>query len=338
MASDLLEAMLAAGWVEVDERREPGRRWVTAQVSIIDVESCREALGLVNRDRLDAEWQRARSAVPGRSELAGLAAGLDALAPAFALRRLRWLHALDRWCAQERTGTRRDFAYFASGLTKGIPDSDWNWLAESLDLNALGVDPHTPLLLVHGPIRLKFGAAWMHLDAAPDFMGLTLSTLATSEMAEAAVERYRVIENRTTFEHACRAARAQEAVIWVPGHPPRWWRDALMLLLRLCPAPVVIEADPDPSGIAIACEVGAVCTDNALSWSTHNMDAAVLDALPRLQSLSDADRRLLESLLADPLPPGLRELALAMQRRGVKGEQEGLRIGQRASSAPSDTR
>ncbi|OUS06110.1 hypothetical protein A9Q90_06205 [Gammaproteobacteria bacterium 54_18_T64] len=104
-------------------------------------------------------------------------------------------------------------------------------------------------------------------------------------------------------------------------------------LLRLSPAPAVIEADPDPYGIAIACEAGALWAAQTLPWSTHNMEAQALDRLPRTRALTELDRQQLDSLLRTPLPATLRDLALAMQARGLKGEQEGLR-----SRSAADTR
>lgn len=323
-ATELLDALLFAGWIEMDEKRESGGRWVPAQILLLDLERSREALGLPNRERLAANWAEIRARRLDEPTLADAATQLDHLAPALALRRYRWLTELDRWCLERRSGTRRDFAYFASGHTKGISEADWNWLASALDLTALGIDPHTPLLLIHGPLCLVLQSGRLDLSAAPDFLGITPASLSACVAVQGQVERYRLIENRTSFEHACRAAAPSEAVIWLPGHPPGWWRESMARLLQLHPAPAVIEADPDPAGIAIACEAGEVWTQRDLAWATHNMDAAVLDRLPRVQALSDVDRVQLENVMRSELPPGLRALGRAMLTLGIKGEQEGL--------------
>lgn len=333
-ALDLLDALLVAGWIELAERREPGGRWVPVLITIPEIEACREVLGLSNRDHIAADWAAARTQLLVLPELVGAARQLDALAPTLALRRHGWLAALDRWHAERRNGTRRDFAYFATGLTKGIPEADWNWLAACLDLNALGIDPHTPLLLIRGPLELIFKTGRVALGATPDFQGLTPAMLTACSSVSGPVEHYRVIENQTSFEHACRAAAPSEAVVWVPGRPPRWWCRAMTRLLSLSPAPAVIEADPDPYGIAIACEIGTLWTAQNLPWSTRNMDVATLDRLPGTQTLSEFDRAQLESLLSTPLPATLRDLALAMRARGIKGEQEGLRGTSKAQGSP----
>tara|TARA_R110000822_G_scaffold86989_5_gene202254 strand:- start:7026 stop:8261 length:1236 start_codon:yes stop_codon:yes gene_type:complete len=332
-AQELLQALLDAGWIALSERREPGGRWVPVQITVPALEACREALGLPNRDHLASDWHTAQAQTFGRAVLTEALHTLQGHAPSLALRRHGWLTSLDQWCDQQRSGTRRDFAYFATGLTKGIPDADWRWLAECLDLGALGIDAHTPLLLIHSPQTLIFPHGRLSLGTTPDFHGLTPATLAAARAVAKPVAHYRIIENQTSFEHACRSAAPDEAVIWVPGRPPRWWCDMVGRLLRLSPAPAVIEADPDPYGIAIACEAGALWAAQTLPWCTHNMEAQALDRLPRTQALTELDRQQLDSLLRTPLPATLRDLALAMQARGLKGEQEGLR-----SRSVADTR
>ncbi len=325
-AHEVLDALLAAGWIELDERRGTGGRWVAQGLAILDLERCREALGLSNREQLAMQWEQARNWRLDATELCEAARGLECLPLPLALRRHGWLVALDRWTADRRYGTRRDFAFFASGQTKGIPEADWKWLADAVDLGGLGIDPHTPMLLIRAPLRLVLPTGSLALDAAPDFIALTAATVAAAEAVEGRIARYRLIENRTTFEHACRELVADEAVIWIPGRPPRWWRDAVSHLLRVCPAPALIEADPDPAGIAIACEAGEVWSLQCMSWSPHNMDRGVLDRLPATQPLGSWDIEQLDRLIGTPLPALLRELVLAMRERAIKGEQEGLTV------------
>jgi hypothetical protein len=54
------------------------------------------------------------------------------------------------------------------------------------------------------------------------------------------------------------------------------------------------------------------------------MEPEVLDRLPSVKPLAEADRALLARLLDRPLPAALRALAGTMSERGIKGEQEGL--------------
>ncbi len=324
-AAELLDALLVAGWIVLDERREPGGRWRPLQVEVLALEASREALGLPNRERLAADWAQARNLPLTDPALAAAAAQLDALAPALALRRQRWLLALDRWQAGRCSGTRRDFAYFASGHTKGIADADWAWLDTALALDSFGIDPHTPLLLVRGALSLLFDAGRIDLATMPDFAGITPATLVACRAVAGTITHYRLIENRTSFEHACRAPAHTEALIWLPGNPPQWWRDAISRLLALHPAKALIEADPDPAGIAIACSAGRLWAEKGLRWEPANMDPAALDRLPQTQALTAADHAELERLLAAHLPPALHVLAQVLRERGIKGEQEGLR-------------
>jgi hypothetical protein len=137
-------------------------------------------------------------------------------------------------------------------------------------------------------------------------------------------QRWVVVENRTSFERRARAAAADEAVLWVPGRPPSWWLGAVRTLLRHAPAPLQIACDPDPAGIAIAEDVGALWRERALPWQPLHMDPAALAGLPSTRPLSDFDRQLLAALAYRPLHPQLAALREALLSGGRKGEQEGL--------------
>lgn len=57
--------------------------------------------------------------------LAAYLPALDALPPARALERAALLDAVERWRADGRHGTRRDFAQYARGATKAISPAEW---------------------------------------------------------------------------------------------------------------------------------------------------------------------------------------------------------------------
>lgn len=314
-AVELFDALLRAGWIEADERRERGR-WQVTQVQFLALEAQREALGLVHRSKR-ARQREALQAI--RFEDPSLQAAADALASmpdALAIRRHGWLAAMQRWQVEQRSGTRRDFALFASGLTKGIADADWRWLAETLPLPEYGVESHTPLLLLRAPIACA---------RVPDFIGLSPATVEAGTGFDGRVPRWRLLENRTSFERAAIHCGDEDGVVWLPGHPPHWWLRCMRRLLQLQPAPGLIACDPDPAGIEIALAAGTVWNEAGLEWSPWEMDAQVLDRLPAHQPLTEFDHQHLQRLLDLPLPPALRDLAMAMLRRNIKGEQEGLR-------------
>lgn len=315
--ADLLDAMLAAGWIEADERREDGR-WRTFRVRFTVFEDLRERLGLPHRDKQAEQQRQTLAARFSHAALDAAAIALGEQAPEVAIRRHGWLTRLAAWLAEGRRGTRRDFALFASGHTKGIANADWEWMARHLVLAEFGIEAHTPLLLLRAPIVLA---------SVPDFAGLTPATIAAGGGLEAVgggVLRWRLVENRTSFERAARRYGEQEAVIWLPGYPPHWWREAVWQLLRRHPAPALIACDPDPAGVEIALIAGGIWEAAGLAWEPLRMDAAVLDALPATQPLAEADRALLARLRDRPMPATLRDLCAALAARGIKGEQEGL--------------
>ncbi|EIT71360.1 MULTISPECIES: hypothetical protein [Hydrocarboniphaga] len=314
MAPELLDALLVAGWLTLDEKREDGR-WVAVRAEFRELERLRERLGLPNRDRLA---ERHRGLLDRRFDDAALDAAAQALietAPALAIRRHSLLGKLADWSADRRSGTRRDFALFAAGDTKGIADADWNWLAASLSLAEFGIEAHTPLLLMRAPLAIA---------AVPDFIGLTPETIAAGIGSPARIPRWRLVENRTSFERAARRYGAEDGVIWLPGYPPGWWMKAVAQLLEQHPAPALIACDPDPAGIEIALSAAAPWESAGLDWQPWQMEPAVLNRLPTAKPLAEADRVLLSRLLGRPLPTTLRALAEAMRERGIKGEQEGL--------------
>jgi len=314
MAPELLDALLVAGWLTLDEKREDGR-WVAVRAEFRDMERLRERLGLPNRDRLA---ERHRALLDRRFDDAALDAAaqdLIEMAPALAIRRHALLGKLAGWSADRRGGTRRDFALFAAGDTKGIAEADWNWLAESLSLAEFGIEAHTPLLLMRAPLGIA---------AVPDFVGLTPATIAAGIGPQGGMPRWRLVENRTSFERAARRYGAQDGVIWLPGYPPGWWMQALTQLLERHPAPALIACDPDPAGIEIALAAAAPWESAGLAWQPWQMEPEVLDRLPSVKPLAEADRALLARLLDRPLPTALRALAGTMSERGIKGEQEGL--------------
>ena len=325
IADELCTALLEAGWVQATEDFDSGR-WRLKSLRFVDFEAQRERLGLSNRDRLAAEWAQ-RSASSFEDERLGQAAeDLVGVPLALASRRRNWLDALQRWQAERRQGTRRDFALFAGGHTKALPAADWEWLAGRLDLPGLGVEAHAPMLLLRAPLRLGGNGIDVKLAGLPDFIGLTPEVIAAMDGVAGGVGCWRLVENRTSFERVARRYGDQDAVVWLPGYPPGWWRRAMSHLLQLCPAPARIAADPDPAGIAIAQSAAALWELRGLDWSPWGMSPEVLERLPTTQPLTDADRSQLIALKKIALHHELESLAQAISARGIKGEQEGLEL------------
>jgi hypothetical protein len=321
----LLDWLLRHGWATVEEQRRHGDWW-PQWVELREVETLRAALGLPDESALTREWAALRASLwdldqPALQPALGM---LDDLPAMRALARGKLLAALSRWRDEQRSGTRRDFALFARGTTKAVSDAEWRWLEDSIDLGDFSIERHTPLLLLSAPLTLIAVAGRLDLAAAADFAAITPQTLAAATSANHNLARWRLVENRTSFERVARSREPDTGVIWLPGYPPTWWRDAISQLLALAPAPAEIACDPDPAGIEIACQAGSLWEAHALEWNPWRMSANELEALRHATPLNDHDREKLQSILQGKHPPELAALAHWMSEHNRKGEQEGF--------------
>ncbi len=325
LSEDLLNWLLRNGWAAITELWKLSAWW-PQQVELLHLPQLRAALGLRDKDSDAQRWTEVRTE---------LAASLnDALVPALlmldelpvqrALSRYDLISALQRWQEAQQNGTRRDFALFARGDTKALSDAEWAWLESIVDLAAFGIERHTPLLLIAAPLCLHTPQGLLNLAACTDFAALTPATLASTLAVSGTVKRWHLIENRTSFERTARKRDADVGIVWLPGFPPGWWREAIGRLLDLVPAPTLLSCDPDPAGITIALKAAELWQERLLDWQPWKMSVNDLAALSTRKPLSDADRQQLSALQTRfTLPPALAELADWMVRHGEKGEQEG---------------
>lgn len=324
LGQKLLDWLVDAGWMAVIEERRHGM-WSPVRIEFTDRDGLRAELGLPDPQASARRWAelRARLDPAGQPEITVAIAALDPLPAARAADRAELLLALLRWRSEGRGGTRRDFAHFARGATKSVTDAEWRWLEETVDLGAFAIERHTPLLLLAAPLDLELAGGVLGIGSIPDFASLTPATVAAATAARGSVREWQLVENRTSFERVARSRPADAAVVWLPGFPAHWWRDAVARLLALAPAPARIACDPDPAGIAIAMEAGALWTAAGSHWQPWHMDASDLARLRSRQPLSDSDHELLRRLMQSDLPPTLAGLANWMSENGEKGEQEG---------------
>lgn len=324
LAGQLLEHLLDRGWVALTEDRRHGAWW-PSRIEFRHMPQLRQALGLPDIDAQRQIWVLRRTDLVQGDEAgwSALIADLDALPPQRAVARADLLLALRRWRAEERCGTRRDFAQFARDTTKSVTDAEWRWLERTTDLAACGIERHTPLLLLAAPLRLRLPTGIIDLGCSPDFLAVTPACLDTAQLDGTTLERWRLVENLTSFERVARQREAGTGVVWLPGYPPGGWQTAMRRLLALAPRGAEIACDPDPAGIGIALAAGALWEESGLPWHPWWMNVDLLARLPRRQALSAIDRDMLDRLQARSLPTELTELAAWMQSHGEKGEQEG---------------
>ncbi len=323
-AWSLLDELLKAGMLVLEEVRQNGR-WQPIWIEFSELEMLRELCDLTNRDTLRRIRSEQEGALLGNRVLEPLLASLAQMPVERAVRRHNLLSALDTWISEGRNGTRRDFALFATGDTKGMSSAEWEWFeTELIELEEVGISRHTPAVWLRAPITLIFEYGRLDLHSVPDCIALTPATLEKLLGCEGMLKRWLILENRTVFERVARDLPPDTGILWVPGFAPPWWKRAVSLILRARPAPFFIACDPDPAGIDIAMDISRMLAETGTPWKPWYMDSDTLAVLPRKKTLSSDDRIRLERLLSSHLPEPLRKLAEYMRETDKKGEQEGI--------------
>ncbi len=325
-AETLLNWLLHNGWAVVDEERKHGDWW-PYRVELLELKALRHQLGLPDMDDIATQWQSLRAELQidaaNCARLLTALSALDAMPTNRAITRAGLVQSLLVWVADERIGTYRDFSLYARAATKEISKTEWDWLDLHFDLAELNIEQHTPLLLISANLSLQTALGEINLHTMPDFAALTPATIKSIQTATGRVDNWLLVENRTSFERLARNRLANEGVIWLPGYPPSWWKEAVSHLIKIAPAPAKVACDPDPAGIAIALSAIAVWRDTGQAASTWRMGVAELQNLPCKKPLTELDAQQLASLLKQDLPLNLKTLAEYMALSQQKGEQEG---------------
>jgi hypothetical protein len=325
-AESLLEWLVKQGWAIVIETRKLSEWWPQS-VELRNLPQLRTSLGISDKEQDAVRWQALRdelNIICDANLLTPALLALDKLQVRYALARGNLIAALQHWQDAQRSGTRRDFALSARDDTKGISESEWNWLEQTLDLAEFRIERHTPLLLIAATVTLTLPNGQLDLAACADFAALTPATVQSILTISGTVTRWKLVENRTSFERVSRQHEPDTGVIWLPGYPPGWWCNAVKKLLTLAPAPAHIACDPDPAGIAIALKTAELWQELNIDWLPWKMSAADLAGLRVRKSLSEADRLQLAAIQkTTALPAPLAELSEWMLAHGEKGEQEG---------------
>lgn len=250
------------------------------------METLRELCGLSNRDSLRRIRAEQEELPLDNSLLKPLAASLAQMPVERAVRRHELLTALDIWITEGRIGTRRDFALFATGDTKGVSSAEWDWFEATLSgFEEIGISRHTPAVWLRAPITFVFDNGKLDLFVIPDCIALTPATMNQVLACEGELHQWLVLENRTVFERLARDLPAHTGALWVPGFAPSWWKRAVSAILHICPALVRISCDPDPAGVDIALDVGNICLKQGVSWEPWYMDKITLSNLSRKSCL-----------------------------------------------------
>jgi len=319
-AVDLLEILLVSGFVQVEEDLVRGV-WRPIRVMFLNFEDLRELLGLPNRDKQKDKLASLANDFSMESLLLA-AAQLVSMPAASRIKRHELLVSLDQWQQEGRMGTRRDFSLYVRGRTKEITSAEWSWLETNLDLESLGITTHTPLLRIKFPGGLQFPEGTVDLTLFPGSLGLTKEQIMRATGFKGNIARWKIIENLTSFEKVVKESGPDEAVAWVPGFAPTWWKDAMGHLARLTQSKALVACDPDPAGLFIASQVGEVWEHAGGSWSPWMMSFGNFENAPPLP-LTQHDQSLLQAFRQrGACHSVLDELASWMEKNQKKFEQE----------------
>lgn len=323
-ADAALLGLVEAGIVELDVRRK-GRAnvWLPVEVRWLRLPQLRQWLGLPDPALQRGSAEALLASPPLAPVLQDLFASLCALPTPLILRRHALLVALDTWVAERRCGTFRDLAQLARDDTKDLTSTERDWLAQYVDLEALGLEAHQPVFWLSGDARLFCtDVPVLDLCTLGGAAALSLPALLGIDGAEPP-KQITLVENRTSFERlAVTSGALGHLAVWLPGYVGDRWLKGLRHLLDVLGAPCRIAADCDPWGVEIALRCGAACAAAGVAWQPWRMDAATLQGCKHRLPLTAADRARLEGLAQIELPPALRELCQAMADMGEKAEQE----------------
>ena len=325
LAESLREWLLREGWAVVVEQRQHNEWWPQS-VELRNMPQLRAALGINDKEQDALRWQSVRIQLQSQcgESLAPALNALEELPIPRALARTDLIFALQRWQDTQQSGTRRDFALSARDDTKGISESEWNWLEQNVDMAEFRIERHTPLLLIAASLTLTLPNGQLDLASCADFAALTPATVQGISTISGKVSHWQLVENRTSFERVARNRAPDVAVIWLPGYPPSWWCNAVRQLLKLSPAPAQVACDPDPAGINITLKAAEVWQEQQINWQPWKMSATDLSGLRVRKPLTEPDRLQLIALQKSTvLPARLAELAAWMLEHNEKGEQEG---------------
>jgi hypothetical protein len=325
----LIERLLLAGWVSLDERRENGF-WVSHTLRWLDLPALQSALGLptqADRESARQAFERRLLALIETSQGDIYAAAkdlLDSQTPVpFVVReqRVELLEALNAWSQEKRRGMRQDFALFARPHSKGVTESEWKWLAECVPLEELGVERFAPVFWIAGDCCMRFEQGALQLAGLP-FLGVPTAAAQQLQAVDGLVSSYWFIENRASFERQASRRSPGTVVIFIAGRPTDAWRAAVDRLLQCAPAAVQVSADADPAGLEIALTVGAVAQAAGCTWEPRAMDLASL-ALGKPLPLNAYDRSAIARLrVRADVPAPLIQTLDRIEEQGAKYEQE----------------
>jgi hypothetical protein len=206
----------------------------------------------------------------------------------------------------------------------------WPNLAPEEALRELGLVANPTQILLHGPWRLSDDAG-RHVvldDFAPavGIPALMAGRLIDVRVDEERVSRVVCVENLASFYELIRYRGAGLAAVCLAGNPAPPLRHLLRCLATTLPdgIPLLVWPDLDYGGLNILAQLRRAVTPRCEPW---RLDAATLEEHIRwARPLTDGDRIRLARLLGHPELSDLRDLIQYLLARGLKLEQEAIRL------------
>ena len=254
----LFQVLMQHGELELKRRAPHG--WQREAVRFTDPSRLRRELGIPEPDEAANELAERRAIEYAHPALDVARQGLDGTSPRTALARLEPLDALQKWHdagrnrghvdasrlrpvqSRQYQGDYTGRVALARGAARSCIARYRGAFTAAADRGAL----QPGMAARHaGPC----GHPRFHWPAGRHACLDRGNSIASATMAAS--------ENRTAFEKVVTSSQGRCSGL-ATRVSPSWWRDAMSRFLKLAPAAAMIACDPDPDGIAIALQAGAL--------------------------------------------------------------------------------
>jgi len=214
----------------------------------------------------------------------------------------------------------------------------WGELMPDEALRELGLTPNPTHVFLYGPWRLiHTSGQFVTLDGFYPAVGVPAVMIARVQRAEidtARAERVVCVENLASFYELIRYEGEGLAALCLWGNPAPPVRHLLARLVETLPAeiPLQVWADLDYGGLNILAQLRKLVSPRFVPC---RMDVAALEAHARwARPLTENDRHLLARLQGYASLADLRPVIAHMLERGLKLEQEAVRLAAMPTSQP----
>ncbi len=214
----------------------------------------------------------------------------------------------------------------------------WDELTSEEALAELGLVANPTLVYLFGPWRLTTVAGQVvTLDGFYPAVGVPAIMAARLQRVEvdlAAVRRVVCVENLASFHELIRYEGTGLAALCLWGNPAPAVRHLLSRLAETLPTdiPLQVWADLDYGGLNILAQLRRLITPRVIP---HRMNRQTLDVHSAwARPLTENDRRLLMRLQGRPSLEDEQPVIARMLERGLKLEQEAVRLAPAASHGP----